>query len=71
MMLNQGRPAIITHSSFSLVAIKERKAEDEDQVDDVFSMVVGRVTTLLWHIRDLTPHNHETQDLLYRMDTQW
>ena len=35
------------------------------------AMVVGRVTTLLWPIRDLTRNNHNTKDLLYRMDTQW
>ena len=35
------------------------------------AMVVGRVTPLLWPIRDLTRNNHKTKDLLYRMDTQW
>ena len=35
------------------------------------AMVVGRVTPLLWPIRDLTRNNHRTKDLLYRMDTQW
>ena len=33
--------------------------------------VVGRATTLLWPIRDLTRNNHKTKDLHYRMDTQW
>ena len=35
------------------------------------AMVVGRVTPLLWPIRDLTSNNHKTKDLVYRMDTQW
>ncbi len=46
MMLDQAGPAIIAHSNFSLVAIKERKAEDRHQIDDTISITSSYVVNL-------------------------
>jgi len=46
MMLDQAGPATIAHSNFSLVAIKERKAEDRHQIDDIVSITSSYVVNL-------------------------
>ena len=46
MMLDQAGPATIAHSNFSLVAIKERKAEDWHQIDDIISITSSYVVNL-------------------------
>lgn len=46
MRLDQGGPAIIAHSAFALVAIKERKAKDEKQADRIISIQSSYVVNL-------------------------
>ena len=46
MRLDQGGPAIIAHSDFALVAIKERKGKDEDQADRIMSITSSYVVNL-------------------------
>lgn len=46
MMLDQAGPAIIAHSKFSLVAIKERPAGDRDQIDDIISITSSYLVNL-------------------------
>jgi len=46
MMLDQAGPAIIAHKNFSLVAIKERKAENRHEIDDIISITSSYVVNL-------------------------
>lgn len=45
-MLDQEGPAIIAHTGFSLVAIKERKAENRDQINDIILICSNYIVNL-------------------------
>ncbi len=46
MMLNQAEPAIIAYKDFFLVTIKEKKAKDQHQIDDIISITFSYVVNL-------------------------
>lgn len=46
MMLEQAGPVTIAHSKFSLVAIKERKIERNNQIDDIIPITNSYIVNL-------------------------
>lgn len=46
IMLNQAEPTIIAHKNFFLITIKERKAEDQHQIDDFILIIFNYVVNL-------------------------